>query len=109
LRFLADPKDDLALVTLLRSPFFALHDRLIHELAQEERERGTSWWELVRDANRSQLIPVRETLEKLLSQRRVEPPTALLKLADRLTGYTAVIAISLGQSAERQTGAASGS
>src|SRR5215207_665091 len=108
LRFLADPKDDLALVALLRSPFFALDDRLIHELAQE-REKGTSWWELVRDANRSQLIPVREVLEKLLFQRRVEPPTALLNLADRLTGYTAVIAISLGQSAERQTGAASGS
>lgn len=42
LRFLADPKDDLALVALLRSPSFALDDRLIHELAQE-RERGTSW------------------------------------------------------------------
>ncbi len=42
----------------------------------------------MRDAKRSQLIPVREVLEKLLSQRRVEPPTALLKLADRLTGYT---------------------
>src|SRR5215212_5612574 len=91
LRFLANPRDDLALVALLRSPFFALDDRLIHELAQE-RERGTSWWELVRNSKRSKLIPIREVLEKLVSRRRVEPPTALLKLADSLTGYTAVIA-----------------
>ena len=91
LRFLSDPKDNLALVALLRSPFFALDDRLIHELAQE-REKGTTWSELVGDSKRAQLIPVKEVLEKLLSQRRLEPPTALLKLADRLTGYTAVIA-----------------
>src|ERR671917_2520350 len=58
LRFLADPRDDLGLVALLRSPFFALDDLLLHELAQE-RERETSWWELVRDTKRSQLIPVR--------------------------------------------------
>ena len=91
LRFLADPRDDLALVALLRSPFFALDDLLLHELAKE-REKGTSWWQLLHDAPDPQMAPAKEILEALLSRRRIEPPTALLKLADRLTGYTAVIA-----------------
>ncbi len=91
LRFLADARDDLALVALLRSPFLAVDDRLLHELAQE-REKGTSWWRVVRDAPEPRLVPAKEVLGELLSRRRLDPPTALLKLADRLTGYTAVIA-----------------
>ena len=51
LRFLADPTDDLALVAVLRSPFFALDDRLLHDLAAE-REKGTSWWQLVGESRR---------------------------------------------------------
>ena len=42
LRFLADPNDHLTLVAVLRSPFFALDDLTLHELAQE-REKGVSW------------------------------------------------------------------
>ena len=91
LRFLADPDDDLALVAVLRSPFFALDDRLLHDLAAE-REKGTSWWQLVRESDDSRLDAAKEVLGDLLTKRRLEPPTALLQLADRLTGYTAVIA-----------------
>ena len=38
LRFLADPTDDLALVAVLRSPFFAVDDRLLHDLARSVRK-----------------------------------------------------------------------
>ena len=91
LRFLADPTDDLALVAVLRSPFFALDDRLLHDLAAK-REKGTSWWQLVSESDDSRLEAAKEVLGDLLTKRRLEPPTALLQLADRLTGYTAVIA-----------------
>jgi ATP-dependent helicase/nuclease subunit A len=91
LRFLADPNDDLALVSVLRSPFFAVDDRLLHGLAQE-RERAVTWWKLVQEADDPQLDAAKEVLRVLLSKRRLEPPTALLQLADHLTGYTAVIA-----------------
>jgi ATP-dependent helicase/nuclease subunit A len=91
LRFLADPDDDLALVAVLRSPFFALDDRLLHDLAAK-REKGTSWWQLVRESDDSRLDVAKEVLGDLLTKRRLELPTALLQLVDRLTGYTAVIA-----------------
>ncbi|MEX2540231.1 MAG: UvrD-helicase domain-containing protein [Trueperaceae bacterium] len=44
LRFLADPGDDLALAAVLRSPFFAVADRSLLELAGEVRAGGSSWW-----------------------------------------------------------------
>ena len=91
LRFLADPNDDLALVAVLRSPFFAVDDRLLHDLAQE-RGRDVTWWKLVQEADDPQLDAAKEVLGELLAKRRLEPPTTLLQLADHLTGYTAVIA-----------------
>lgn len=91
LRFLTDPTDELALVATLRSPFFAVDDKTLHELAKE-REEGSSWWELVQGVSDEALSHAREVLERLLRARRFEPPGALLRLADRLTGYTAVIA-----------------
>jgi len=91
LRFLADPNDDLALVAVLRSPLFAVDDRLLHVLAQE-RESAVAWWKLVQEADDPQLDAAKEVLGDLLAMRRLAPPTALLQLADHLTGYTAVIA-----------------
>lgn len=94
LRFLVDPEeDDLALVAVLRGPFFALDDRLLTELA-EHREEGNSWWRLLRDASSDhpRLAEAVGVLEQLLDARRLEPPANLLALADHLTGYTAVIA-----------------
>ncbi len=80
-------------MALLRSPFFALDDQLLTELAAH-REKGTSWWRLVREASceRPELVEPVSILEQLLDARRLEPPADLLALADRLTGYTAVIA-----------------
>ena len=55
LRFLADPSDDLSLAAVLRSPFFALEDRRLVELAAEARAGGSSWW-----AALAQHLPQRE-------------------------------------------------
>ncbi|MGB7249596.1 MAG: UvrD-helicase domain-containing protein, partial [Phormidesmis sp.] len=89
--FLADTSDSLALVAVLRSPFFAVSDRTLHDLAQTLPEK-TSWWKHVRESNNPDLSAVVESLQALLRARRVEAPTRLLQICDRLTGYTAVIA-----------------
>ena len=43
LRFLSDSSDSLALIAVLRSPFFAVSDRTLYALAQTLPEK-TSWW-----------------------------------------------------------------
>ena len=91
LRFLADASDSLALVSVLRSPFFAVSDRILHSLVQTLPEK-TSWWKHLKTAASPDLSVAVETLGRLLIARRVEAPTRLLQLCDRLTGYTAVIA-----------------
>jgi ATP-dependent helicase/nuclease subunit A len=90
LRFLANTRDDLALVAVLRSPFFTISDRLLAELAIERSEK--SWWQIIQESNLSELIPVVTTLKTLLKRRRSDSPSRLLQWSDRLTGYTAVIA-----------------
>lgn len=113
LRFLADPTDDLSLAAVLRSPFFALEDRRLVELAAEARGAGTSWWATLaqhrsgrqrdsdpfalaeRNDDPGELSPASlgvaaSTLDALLTLRR-EAPSRLLRRADDLTGYTAVI------------------
>ncbi|HEY9692439.1 MAG TPA: BREX-3 system P-loop-containing protein BrxF [Oculatellaceae cyanobacterium] len=95
LRFLADPHDDLALVAVLRSPFFAINDRILFTIVQNQEAGVKSpieWWSRLKTANISQLSRPIEVLTQLLRDRHIEPPTRLLQLADRLTGYTAVIA-----------------
>ena len=67
LRFLADPTDDLALVAVLRSPFFALDDRLLHDLAAE-REKGTSWWQLVGESDDTRLDAAKESARRSADQ-----------------------------------------
>ena len=99
LRFLADPADDLALVAVLRSPFFAVSDRVLFTFAQKELgelgEKSQSkieWWPRLQEVDIPEVIRPVGVLGQLLRERVVEPPTRLLQLADRLTGYTAVIA-----------------
>ncbi|MEM9803668.1 MAG: UvrD-helicase domain-containing protein [Cyanobacteria bacterium P01_D01_bin.56] len=95
LQFLADPTDNLAMAAVLRSPFFALSDRLLFQFAQTLPE-GTSWWQQLRQAAPDhfpdKLLQAADVLKQLLIARRTDPPTRLLQLSDRLTGYTAVIA-----------------
>ncbi|MEM6613306.1 MAG: UvrD-helicase domain-containing protein, partial [Cyanobacteria bacterium P01_C01_bin.72] len=103
LRFLANPADDLALVAVLRSPFFAVSDRFLFQLRQSfkpefepESKTDSSWWDELQKskfvfeyADLSRPIGV---LRELLKIRQSEMPSRVLQYADRLTGYTAVIA-----------------
>jgi len=91
LRFLADSSDSLALLAVLRSPFFAVSDRTLYALAQTLPEK-TSWWQHIQSAAATELAREIKVLKQLIEERRVDAPTRLLQRCDRLTGYTAVIA-----------------
>ena len=47
LRFLANPSDDIALVAVLRSPWFAVSDRLLFQVRQalSKQAEDLSWWD----------------------------------------------------------------
>lgn len=92
LRWLADPKDDIALVAVLRSPFFAVSDRVLFELGQELDTAKSCWWERVKTSNIEELTHPIKVLQQLAQRRYEATPTRLLQIADRLTGYTAVMA-----------------
>ena len=92
LRFLADPSDDIALIALLRSPFFAISDRLLFQLAPNPGESPVKkWWERVQTSQDSYLASATETLKALLAKRDQHSPSRLLQIADYKTGYTAVL------------------
>lgn len=101
-RVLADPHDDLALVALLRSPFFAVDDRTLTRFARTlgagtSQEVKTSWWDALQvtdllAAADGKLENARTTLSALLDGRRRDAPSRLLARADLLTGYSAVLA-----------------
>jgi ATP-dependent helicase/nuclease subunit A len=90
LQWAADPSDDLALMALLRGPFFAVSDLELFKLTKK-RKVGESWWTLLYrsegDASRAYAVLCRilEASKKISAER-------LLQFADELTGYTAVIA-----------------
>lgn len=93
LRFIADPRDDLALAAVLRSPFFALSDRILYAFAQEIRqeEKKRSWWKALHQTREQDLLHPLDVLQKLIWESRLQPPSRLLQIADQGTGYTAVI------------------
>jgi ATP-dependent helicase/nuclease subunit A len=91
LRFLAHPEDDLAVAALLRSPFFAVDDACLQEFA-EDLAPNTSWLEGLQGTGMAPLAHARDVLSALAKQRGRHLPTELFELADRLTGYSAVIA-----------------
>ena len=97
LRFLANTKDDIALVAVLRSPWFAISDRLLFQLResfikQSQDKEDTCWWTAVQQSKFRELLHPLKVLQQLLKSRQSEMPSRVLQLADRLTGYTAVIA-----------------
>jgi ATP-dependent helicase/nuclease subunit A len=91
LQFLADPTDDLALVALLRSPFFAVSDPILFQFSQSLPQQ-MSWWRQMKLEQFSELAVPLKVLMQLLLERQTEPPSQLLQRVDQLTGYTAVIA-----------------
>ena len=95
LRFLADTQDDIALVALLRSPFFAKSDRILFQVSQtfprQKEVTNPSWWEAIQNSSDPELQYPITILTELLTQRDKETPSRLLQICDRLTGYSAVI------------------
>lgn len=93
LRFLGDPRDEEALVGLLRSPFFALTDGEVRRLAEARGEGETLWEVLEREGDLSaEAERARETLRGLLRRKALEAPSRLLQRLDGATGYTGVAA-----------------
>ena len=92
LRFLANTQDDIALVAVLRSPFFAISDRLLFQLKSFDKLEDTYWWNEVKKSQFAELDRPIEVLQQLLKFCQSETPSRIVQLADRLTGYTAVIA-----------------
>jgi ATP-dependent helicase/nuclease subunit A len=91
LRFLADPTDDLALAAVLRGPFIAVSDRALYHFACNV-PNNTAWWDALPNATDPDLARAHVILRDLLDARRTEGPSRLLQLANRATGYGAVIA-----------------
>ncbi|RJP26110.1 MAG: DNA helicase UvrD [Candidatus Omnitrophota bacterium] len=91
LRFLADPRDDLALAAVLRGPWFAVSDRVLFKLAQDHPQRSC-WWEIMQNNSIPELTRPFEILKKLQEIGRYESPSRLLLQADHDTGYSAILA-----------------
>jgi ATP-dependent helicase/nuclease subunit A len=91
LRFLADPGDDLALATLLRSPLFACSDRDLFAFVQGlPRDETPSWWQALQGDAPSALQPAVTALATLLANRReLAPcwPTCRAQGGARRTGW----------------------
>ncbi|HEY9898058.1 MAG TPA: UvrD-helicase domain-containing protein [Pantanalinema sp.] len=93
LRFLASPEDDLALVAVLRSPFFALSDRALLGFAAALPAAGGYWQALKALENPSaEWGRARDILGPLLRTARAESASRALQEVDRYCGYTAVLA-----------------
>ncbi len=87
--FLADPADSIPLVAVLRSPFFAFSDRVLFAAAGSVRD-GASWWNVV--TARPEFERAAAVLRRLLAACDDHSAEQVLRLADRLTGYGAVVA-----------------
>ncbi len=100
LRFLANPRDDIALVAVLRSPFFATSDRLLFQIRNSftKADGDSCWWDELKTSQHPELEHPVKVLQQLLKCRQSETPSRILQICDRLTGYTAVIANLTGAS-----------
>lgn len=98
LEFLENPTDDLALVTTLRSPWFAVSDDDLMTLArnretrQAETERHVSLFQASTWDASAELRFARTALEDLLEHRHLSLDQLLMR-ADDLTGFSATLAL----------------
>lgn len=90
LRFLADPSDDVALLSVLRSPHFSVDDPTI-ERTRRAKGADDSWWVACQRSHDATVIQAVAILQALLSDSLTLPPRRLLQLADHLTGYRTAI------------------
>jgi ATP-dependent helicase/nuclease subunit A len=89
LSFLAEPADNIPLVAVLRSPLAGISDTELFDIADGIPSRG-SWWPVILQAERT--ADISALLDHLLAARRKLSAADLLRLADRLTGYSAIAA-----------------
>lgn len=89
LRFLANPGDDTALIALLRGPFFAISDRVIQGRRRPGVKNG--WWQELQPLAVGEVGRAAGILQRLLDERGILSASQSIRLADRLTGYSAVI------------------
>ncbi|MEP6850506.1 MAG: UvrD-helicase domain-containing protein [Acidobacteriota bacterium] len=90
LSFLADTSDDISLLAVLRSPFFAIDDRTLFYTVKA-KQKDQTWWNLLRFAD-GELRRAYALLLDLLIWKNKLSPEELLRKSDELTGYTSVIA-----------------
>ncbi len=90
LQVLAEPEDDLSLVALLRSPYFAVSDPALYQLRQQ-KDKGERWWDVLGRSEDEATKRAVTILHELHDASQHHRPTRLLQIADRATGYTAVI------------------
>ena len=83
-------QEPVALVATLRSPFCAVSDPCLLRLARERGDR--SWMSALLTSADPELEAARQLFTELLREARTLPPSRLLALADRRTGYSAVLA-----------------
>lgn len=100
LRFLAEPSDNLALASVLRSPFCTISDRQLQKFAAvvksenaktSGRPEWRSWWSILLERQPQDMKLSIDLLEALLAARSREIPGRILHLADRMSGYSAVL------------------
>ncbi len=92
LRAIADPEDDLALIATLRSSFFTVSDRSLWPLAPKLDPGPAGWWSRLQASDRQDIQSAIAVLQTLQDHSTQDRPSRLLQQADRLTGYTAVVA-----------------
>ncbi len=90
--FLANPLDDINLLAVLRSPFFAVSDRDLFEFARStKRGKEEHWWTAMKREPGALLRPL-TVLSELVDARDGLTAQELVRRADGLTAYSAVIA-----------------
>jgi ATP-dependent helicase/nuclease subunit A len=111
LDLLGNPLENIPLLGLLRSPFFAISDRDLMAVRQQWRSRtatveaeeptvapksgnGPPWWTMIERLAPTLPAPVARAaaiLRQLLAARRDHSASQLFQMANRLTGYDAVL------------------
>lgn len=111
LDLLGNPLENIPLLGLLRSPFFAISDRDLMAVRQQWRSRAATveaeeptvapksgnsppWWTMIERLAPTLPAPVARAaaiLQQLLAARRDHSASQLFQMANRLTGYDAVL------------------
>lgn len=86
LRFLAHSGDNVALLSVLRSPHFSLTDPQLERLRQD-RNGAEAWWLTCQRSQAPEVVEAVRVLTALLEIRRKYPPRRLLVEMERSSGY----------------------